>query len=134
LKFVISCHSFCGYAPYYYNAPNWVSSRIPRDFFDLYQFNGILSIICNKPNQYAKANILNRDLTNYGQNAYLWIFLKLLGYQLSHLFVDTLKEKFNEKKKKLVDSWLVEKMCFSCVYYSRFGCCDSWIGYESTIC
>jgi hypothetical protein len=54
------------------------------------------------------------------------LFLKLLGYWLSWLSANTLKEIFkrNFKKTSRYQEAPV-KMCLSSIYYSNFGCCDA---------
>jgi hypothetical protein len=43
--------------------------------------------------EHLKSEYILGHLTNYRQNVELWTFLKLLGYWLSRMSVDTLKIK-----------------------------------------
>jgi hypothetical protein len=88
-------------------------------------------VTCIKANLHLRPwSYPNPYLTNYGQKAYFWTFKNLLGYWLSRLSAKTQKNNSKKSKKfkksKTRKYWqLTQKMCLSCVYYSKFGCCGS---------
>jgi hypothetical protein len=58
----------------------------------------------------------NPYLTKYEQNAYLWNFLKLLGYWLSRLSAETQKKSREKKEKKEKKVLNIEGLLQKCVY------------------